>query len=176
MSYAGCNINYWYSKLCFVLSVIIQLIDPGIISPFSIYFSITLLELLSQLPLACRLSSLWGRDSRNCRDRRVILNLLNTVFCRQSRNGMSTVENSRLSRHCRRQSVDNSSTPYPSKWCSIAGSASMSLYTKLRKDYCNSTNYYRPIVVWGPASSLNNMYISRIMQIPIILIFWSDFG
>ena len=35
-----------------------------------------------------------------------------TAFCRHSNDGVSTVENSWLSRHCRRQSVDNSSIFY----------------------------------------------------------------
>ena len=68
------------------------------------------LELLSQLSLVCRLSDLLGRDSRDCHDRGTILSPQTlTVFCRHSNDGMSTVEKSRLSRHCRRQSVDNSS-------------------------------------------------------------------
>ncbi len=51
-----------------------------------------------------------SRQSRLSRQGSSYLSESFTVFCRHSRDGLSTVENSRLSRHCRRQSVDNSSS------------------------------------------------------------------
>ncbi len=67
-------------------------------------------ELLSQLTLACRLSSLW--DMGALKDLEFFTESksgpLTLDFCRHSKDGVSTVEKSRLSRHCRRQGVNNS--------------------------------------------------------------------
>ena len=61
----------------------------------------SLVVLLSQMALACRLSDPLCRDSRN----QGVLQ-----YCRHSRDGLSTVANWRLSQQCRQQGVDNSTT------------------------------------------------------------------
>ena len=78
----------------------------------------------------------------DCRDS-CVATVATTIFCRHNNDGMSTVKNSRLSRHCRDRAVDNVSLkiillPHSDR-------ASQQLLLS-RTDYCGTVDYYKPYV------------------------------
>ena len=86
-------------------------------------------------------------------------------FCRHSREGMSTVAISRLSRHCRRQSVDNSST-INYQWVNLAiivrqYDQGTSTYISSWIELCGSTTVIFLIGSLGKS----NVWVMRILLI-----------